>query len=336
MGIYQENGYLDMRKIMSYNYRNIFVYGGRGSGKSYNALKCLIEDRIPFLYLRRTQAQLDTLCLAQFNPFKSLNTNCGWNVVMQRAGKYGSVITDGDDESVVYGYGAALSTFANIRSFGGDDVQIILYEEFIPEKHQKQIRDEYGALMNLYESINRNRELEGKPYVKLIGLTNSNDIASPIFTGMQLIRTIERMKKRGVEMMASPDGDTLLIDTMYSKILKQKAQTSFYANKNDSFSRMAVSGTFDRISSSVIKSQPLSEYKPVAAIGEVAIYKHKSRHAFYCCGHVAGAMPTYGTNDVDIKRFLNRHIWLKMAYINGNIIFDSEETEIILTSYIGV
>lgn len=335
MSIYQENGYLDMAKIINYKYRNIFVYGGRGPGKTFNSLAYVLQEKIPFLYLRRTQSQIETLCLEQFNPFKEINRIYGYDARLERLGKYAAVVKVGEDE--VVGYGASLSTFANIRSFSAEEIQIIIYDEFVPEKHQKRIPHEYEALMNLYESINRNRELTGAPAVKLIGLTNSNDITSPILLGMQLISTVERMKQKGLETCPSPDGETLLVDTMYSPILGAKAETGFYKTKHDSFSRMAISGDFERLSNSAIKSQPIAEYTPLVTVGEVTIYRHKSRrNQYYCTQHRSGNPDTYGATEIELQRFGRACRWVWNAYFRNAIIFSDQTAEIILTKYLGL
>ena len=334
MGIYQENGYLDMARIMKYKYRNIFVYGGRGPGKTYNSLDYVLRERIPFMYLRRTQSQLETLCMEPFNPFKELNKRNGWDARLEKMGKYAAVVKIGEE---VVGYGASLSTFANIRSFSAEDIEIIIYDEFVPEKHQKKIPHEYEALMNLYESINRNRELEGRPYVKLVGLTNSNDITSPVLLGMQLIGVVERMKEKHLEMCPSPDGETLLIDTMHSPILQAKANIGFYKTKDDAFSRMAISGDFEKVSNSVVKSLPLAEFVPVVSVGEITLYEHKSkRGVYYCTTHRSGNPPHFGSTEIELQRFGRACRWAWQAYFRNSIIFASQTCEIILTKYFGL
>ena len=37
----------------------------------------------------------------------------------------------------------------------------IIFAEFIPEAHERLIKNEAAALFNFYETINRNRELDG-------------------------------------------------------------------------------------------------------------------------------------------------------------------------------
>lgn len=56
MSIYLDNGYVDIEKIVNYNLPFNFIVGGRGTGKTYGALKYAYEYNIRFMLMRRTQA----------------------------------------------------------------------------------------------------------------------------------------------------------------------------------------------------------------------------------------------------------------------------------------
>ena len=61
MGLYDNNGYLDIEKIIRCGQPFIFIVGGRGTGKTYGMLKYVLDNNIPFIYMRRTQAQADII-----------------------------------------------------------------------------------------------------------------------------------------------------------------------------------------------------------------------------------------------------------------------------------
>ena len=71
MSVYLDNGYLDFGKILSYNVAFNFLVGGRGIGKTYGALKYVVDNNIPFVFMRRTQTQLDVLMKDEYQPFKN-------------------------------------------------------------------------------------------------------------------------------------------------------------------------------------------------------------------------------------------------------------------------
>ena len=75
MGIYLDNGYIDFSKVLSYGVPYNFMVGGRGIGKTYGALKYMIEHDIKFVFMRRTQTQLDVIRKEEYQPFKKLNAD---------------------------------------------------------------------------------------------------------------------------------------------------------------------------------------------------------------------------------------------------------------------
>ena len=85
MRLFDENGYLDMGEIIGTGYPFIFIVGGRGIGKTYGALKYVYENDIFFMYMRRTQSQIDLVNKEQFNPFNAINADLGVYVRPKRS-----------------------------------------------------------------------------------------------------------------------------------------------------------------------------------------------------------------------------------------------------------
>ena len=88
MGIYLQNGYLNIKQILSYGLPFNFVVGGRGTGKTYGTLKTAYEEHMRFILMRRTQAQCDLINKPEFNPFKALNNDIGSNALVKSISKY--------------------------------------------------------------------------------------------------------------------------------------------------------------------------------------------------------------------------------------------------------
>ena len=80
MKLYDSNGYLNIPEILRHEATFIFIYGGRGTGKTYGTLKNMIEDHHKFIYLRRLAAQVDIVKKDDMQPFKTLNRDMGWDI----------------------------------------------------------------------------------------------------------------------------------------------------------------------------------------------------------------------------------------------------------------
>lgn len=74
--LYDSNGYVNIRGILETGCPFIFIWGGRGTGKTYGILKHAVENNKKFIYLRTRQTQIDMIRTPQFNPFKQYNADC--------------------------------------------------------------------------------------------------------------------------------------------------------------------------------------------------------------------------------------------------------------------
>ena len=120
-----------------------------------------------------------------------MNSDYGYSYEIS-GGNISTITQKEDGKNILKGYAGALSTFSNIRGADFSDVKIIIYDEFIPEKTNRcSIRNEWDALLNLIETVNRNRELEGEESVKIILLSNATNIECDILAQSGLIPTIE-------------------------------------------------------------------------------------------------------------------------------------------------
>ena len=325
MKIYDGSGYVNIEGILRQGYPFNFLVGGRGTGKTYTSLKTAREQGWKFILMRRTQAQADLISKPEFSVFKPLNTDLGWDVQPERVSKYNSAFVEND---VQIGYTVALSTLSNMRGFDASDVQIIIYDEFIPEKHERPIKNEADALWNAYETINRNRELKGVAPVQLLCLANANDITNPVFESLNLIRIADRMQKKGSEIWTDDKRGIQLIMLHRSPISRKKGQTVLYnLTEGSGFSGMSLDNSFN-VDRQHVRPRPLSEYIPVCIVGELCIYRHKSEARLYCTTHQAGVFSRkFGTTDTD-RIFYRRvfcHHW--EMYIQNQVDFEDVLSE---------
>lgn len=301
--LYDSCGYLDVAALFSYPTVFNFVVAGRGTGKSFGALKYIYESGKTAVYLRRTQKQADIVSKPEFTPFKPVADMLGIDYYVDKVVP-GVTALRTDDRTVFYT--AALSTFASLRSFDMSDVSIIFYDEFIPEPSEKApIRYEYEAFLNMYETVNRNRELSGKEPVKLFAAANANDIDNKIFIGLGLVAVTDRMIKKGLQEWHDPKRSISLYYPSRSPISEKKQATALYKlAENTDFIRMAIQNSYN-IDYSDILNRPQVEYKPIVNLGELCVQRHKSRSEEYLVtiGPAKGSAPSYPATEKGILQF---------------------------------
>ena len=335
MSIYLDNGYLDIEKILSYNMPFSWVIGGRATGKTYGALKYAYESHTRFILMRRTQAQTDLINKPEFNPYKAINQDLGTDIQVTSISKYNSRIFEpAEDGEQLLGYTCALSTISNLRGFDASDCKLLIWDEFVPEKHERPIKGEGAAFLNAYETINRNRELKGEPPLQVLGLANAFNIANPVFLELGLVGRCEKMKNNDQEFFMDPKRGILLVLLQHSKISKAKADTALYRLSSGSYKDMALSNDFIYNNSDSIKAQALKEYKLLCTVGEISIYRHKSKREYYVSEHRTGTAPIYKSDEVGIMRYRRKFgLILAPAYVNNRVIFENILTKSLFELY---
>ena len=342
MRLYDENGYVNIPEILKHEAVFVFIYGGRGTGKTYGALKEMKEGDHKFIYMRRLQSQTDIVKKDNMQPYKTLNDDMGWTVRPFPVNKYlsafydsttneeGKIIPEGDQRGLL----TSLSTFSNLRGVDGSEIDTIIMDEFIPELNERPIKGEADALFNAYETINRNRELKGEEPVKLLCLANSNRIDNPLFMELNLVRRAEKIRKEGKEYLYDPKRKMLLIDLYKSKISEEKSDTALYQlTKGTEFYEMAIRNSFINEERGRIETRPIREYKPVVSIGEITVYKHKSRKEYYVTTFKSGSPDTYTTGEKDRERFKKAYFYLWSAYMKRLVVFEEYMSEILFDKY---
>ena len=335
--LYLESGYLNVDHIMSLDYPFTFIIGARGVGKTYGVLEYIYENKEKYIHLRRTQVQADLLSSSAFQPYKQLCADKGWNIGVNSVAKNVSGIAEIEDDVFKdnFGYICALSTFSNLRGFDASDVNIIFYDEFIPETTAKPIRSEYETLLNVYETVNRNRELKGCKPVKLICCANSNTIDNPYFIGLGVINKIASMQSKGRMIYKDDSRGLLIINLSKSPISQKKKNTALYRlSDNTDFGQMALENLYAGTDMSTISRERLIEYRPKVNVGEITIYLHKSKRTYYATTHKSGSPVVFSTSTDDLERYRNAYRKIFMcAYYEDRFLFEDAVSQVLFKRY---
>ena len=336
MSLFLDNGFVNMPRLFASRLPFIFVVGGRGTGKTYGALEYVRKQALDgkkFIYMRRTQDQVDKISQDDFSPFKSIDELTGTITTVQKmAGKTFSFIDAPADKTL--GYCFALSTFAKMRGFDASDVSTLVFDEFIPEKHERPIKNEAEAFFNAVETINRNRELTGGEPLQCVLLSNANNMGNPLFLELGLVSRATKMLGKGVDTYRDEKRGLMLVIIQNSPISEAKKQTALYKlTKGSSFQKMAIDNDFDEQCSN-LRHAPLKELRPLVGVGEITIYTHKSENWLYVSTHRTGSPPTFGSSIAELNRFRLQYMWVWEAYMMRRVYFEEYLCELLLSKYL--
>lgn len=328
MKIYDSDGWVNWDYFCGLKRSFIMVVGARGVGKTYGLMKWLLEHKKPFIYMRRLQAQLDISGSASGNPFRKINADIG-SAVRPVKNKKLLEFWDGGD---LVALGVSLSTVATIRGFDFSGYDYIVFDECIPMAGEKPIRSEFDAFLNCYETVNRNRELEGCTPVKCIMLGNANQLLNPYFSGWGFTKTALKMLAGHQMIYTSPDQTRTMVLLADSPISQKKAGTALYRNASEGFLSMALDNAF-RTDATNIRSEPLREYNHIVSVGDIGIYRHKSIRRFYVSD--IKSKPYYDGYGIKLRQFQTDYWMFRSLYMESKIFyFESYENEILFREYL--
>ena len=320
MKIYDDKGYPNIEEWMEQSIPFHFVVGGRGTGKTFSSLLFAYKYGLKFMFIRNSQTQIERLMKPQYNVFKKINAVMDINVQVEKDGKTG--IFKEEDREI--GYLAALSTFSNFRGPDLSDVDLVIFDEFIPESHERVVKDSARVFFDCYETIARNRELEGQPPLPVLFLANSNKLDNPMFVELGLVREAEKMMKKGLEYKINKDRGYMIIFLNRSPISEAKKETALYRliGEDSAYYHMSLSNSFNIAETELIRPMKLTEYKPVVNVGEITVYQHKSNGSYYISGHEIRTKDVYKSTAQDLERFRRRYSWLWIRYLQELIYFE--------------
>lgn len=322
----------------------VVIFGARGTGKTFGFIDELrLQHPAPFLYMRRTQVQVDLINSPDLTPFNDVDNERGCLTAIKKINKYVGGVYEAVLENGVkvaqgspIGYTVALASVHNIRGYNMPIDEIVL-DEFCPEKGERhKIPDEFDVFRNAYETLNRNRELKGRPPIRAWLLSNSNMLGNAYFIGLGIVELVDKMKRKKIPVMKLPERGLMIVNLEASPISAKKANTALYKlTGEDSFTRMALKNEFAQESRSRTGSLPLQELIPVVRIGELQIYRHKSRHQLYGSLHRSGSPEVFGTDDASVARFRARYGWLWEEYIEERILWQTYLPELLFRKFFG-
>lgn len=350
LDIYDKKGFLDFDKIISLSKQKntpfIFIVGARGIGKTYGSLLYSYANNMKFMYIRRLKTQADICRTAKGQPFNKINSDNHLHVGVNTINKEVSGFYNQEYESEngwickgePVGYLSALSTFANLNSADFSDVDLLIYDEFIPKPNEAKIRDEAGSFFGFYETIARNRELLGNDPMISICCANSNNLANPLFIELQIVDILLENRKKGNDYFCDYKRGFIVIDISNSPISKQKEDTALYRlTQGTQFREMALYNDFVEVDDNNIKYERLNEYLPLCVVGEIAIYRHKSKNQFYVSKQKNAIFnQTYATGKADLKSFTVNIGWsLRSQYLMyHNVLFESYLCKALFETYV--
>lgn len=277
----------------------------RGGGKTYSVLKEALNGH-RLLYVRRTVDELELSASVEGNPYKQLNIDLHTDITMTTPEKGIGRIESGEEHDLT-GYTVALSSAGKVKGTSFPDVDWIFFDEFIPVKGTRRMKNELGRLFHIYETVNRNRELKGQEPVKMFLCGNSETLESQILTDLGIVNIMVKMIHSGRETYTDTERGIRIYLPHCEEFLKLKSNTAIAKMaRGTSYEDMAIMGNFAGADYSTTARPNLRDYEPIATFEcgvTLYVYKGYEKVAYHFKSGVdKGKIPHYTKRMYHIAR----------------------------------
>ena len=282
--------YYDIRDDLK-KYPDIWCYliwSKRGPGKTYSTLRMCIEDKKKFVFLKRTIVDVDMLCASgkrqdinfDISPFVPLNRDFGWDIkpvkIFKGIAGFYHCNEEGRPCGDPVGYCAALSAAKDVKGFDLSECDYLIFDEFIPKRHERVNRNEGDQLMDIYMTVSRDRVQRGRGELILICLANATSINNPVFNVLNVIDDAANMDVTNQEYNLQPDRG-ILMHMIPSVIVPEEEKTGIEkAMSGTAWAEMAFGGHFAYDDFTSVSHRRLKGYHPICSY----TYKHETVYIY--------------------------------------------------------
>lgn len=308
------------------------IFGGRGTGKTFTMLKNLILNDVFFIWLRYTETTIEKIAKGQSltRPISLSVENFPDIKIISDNGTYKFVEMSDDEKTIkkCFGYLMSLSTFKNARGVDFSNVKAIVIDEFIDEKGAKNIKYLGDLVKNMYETVNRNRELQGEKPVQITLLSNTNNIISDILEAFNLNVILEKMLNNNNKIYKTDDIYIRFIDN--KAFTNEKKKTFLYRLlKDDEYTKMALENKFSYSTGLIRKNLNLKKAVPLFNINsKYVVLQLQNEHMYIKRGFYKDLL-NHDLSNLN-EKLLFKQMFLKqfsLLYMKGFLLFDSVYTE---------
>lgn len=320
------SGYVNMAPLLTGSAPFVFAIGGRGTGKTYGTAAWLRQNASGrFAWIRRRDNEISTMKAGA--PFGNVP---GYEGCVWKGSKEATYIREDSGDLVCPVLPWATS--GNVTGLDLSYLDYLVFDEFIPKKGAVAFKDEFDIWSALQETVGRNRELEGRPPLKTVHISNSDSLNSELLIRLELVPVIVRMRAEGVRIWTSPDGLVEIRDYSDSDISQAKRETSLYRLiAGSQYAKMALDNEYAFDDFSDVRRRPVREYKPLFTVGGmVTLYIHKHRDELYASRHRSGDVPDFTPDAQGRKELLRLFPYIHEAVAEG-VTYESIECKYLLT-----
>ena len=325
------------------------IWSKRGPGKTYSTLRMCIEENKKFVFLKRTIIDVDMLCASgakrnvdfDISPFVPLNRDFGWDIkpvkIIKGIAGFYHCNEEGKPAGSPVGYACALSAAKDIKGFDLSECDYLIFDEFIPKKHERINRNEGDQLMDIYMTVSRDRVQRGRGELILICLANATSINNPVFNVLDVMDIAADMDVTNKEYCLQ-EARRILLHRIPSMDVPEEEKTGIeLAMNGTAWAEMAFGGHFAYDDFSAVSHKRLKGYHPICSYTykKETVYIYEKDGKYYATSARATGVENYNLarENQQKKFFYDFIVDLRKEAIEDNFIFQKYSYYDLIVNY---
>ena len=337
----------DLRKFP--NMWCYLIWSKRGPGKTYSTLRMCIEEKKKFVFLKRTIVDVDMLCASgsrkdvefDISPFVPLNRDFGWDIkpvkIIKGIAGFYHCNEEGKPAGSPVGYACALSAAKDIKGFDLSECDYLIFDEFIPKRHERLNRNEGDQLMDIYMTVSRDRVQRGRGELILICLANATSINNPVFNTLDVMDIAAEMDLKNEEYHLQ-NWRRILLHRIPSIDVPEDEKTGIeLAMTGTAWADMAFGGHFAYDDFTAVSHQRLKGYHPICSYTykKETVYIYEKDGKYYATNAKATGVTNYNLQreNQQKKFFYDFIVHLREEAIEDNMVFQKYSYYDLIVNY---
>ena len=302
------------------------VWSRRGPGKTYGGLRYPYRMGFPIAYLKRTVEDVNTICEfdgeLDYDPSpwvplnRDFNTNVRPQLIKKGLGVFYNADKDGKPIGKPIDYIMALSKVKAIKGMDFSDAEWMMLDEFIPQAGEIVRHAEGEMLLDLYMTLNRDRQKRGRPPLKLILFANAEEISTPITNELEIVDLMTEMAAKDLSVYIDKDRGIFLrhINERDFPFTEEEKQGMFKAMRGTAWHDKTYGGVFSKNDFSNVCDMSLKRMRCMYHLHyrrnhDIYIYLHPGTGKYYVTDSKGQYLKSY---DLDRENDQKRY-WLDIG-----------------------
>ena len=325
-----------------------FVWSKRGPGKTYSALWLCYHSDIKFIYMKRTDKDVNLILSNNdldfdASPYKDLKLDKNLKVVGVKIddgiGGFYEADEEGNPKKLLC-YVLSFNKVQAYKGFGFSDCEFIIFDEVIPQKGERVKRSEGENLLDLYMTVSRDRQKRGRRPLKMLLFCNAEEISTPVTKELEIIDDIADMNASGQSHMLTPR-KMLLHHITNEEVPISDAETEgiYEGMKGTAWFDKAFGGYFSGNDFTNISKRSIRRSVPLIQLiyrkHDYFIYYNEEKQKYYMCGTPAKCQYVYNLDreNEQKKFYYDFAVDLRDACMNEQFKFEKYSMYDLLINY---